>query len=231
MKQQGDDFELKRALDALPRSIEPPADAWPGVRAAITQRKGRRRNWLWPEAWEPRSLRIAAGIGVIGIGLTVLAIQTRASSQWYVSQVVGNTLVTEARPVAPGETFTTGSEPAVPRTRRPALEPFGSNADLAVPLTVLRIGSIGRVELAAYTQVRQLASSASEHRLALDRGMIHAKIDAPPRLFVVETPAGTAFDMGCEYTLHVDSAGNSVLHVDVGWVEFEDRGQIGRAHV
>jgi hypothetical protein len=217
MKPRSDDFELKRALDALPRTIEPPDDLWPAVRATIAARGRRRRIWSWPEAWEPRTIRIAAGIGVIGIGLAVLAAQTRAGATWYVSQYVGNTITTDARRVNPGETFVTGSGPDAHLPPRPIL---GSSSSLAVPRTVLRIGSIGRVELAPHTRVRQLAARASEHRLALDRGMIHARIDAPPRLFVVETPTGTAIDLGCEYTLHVDSAGNTVLHVQLGWVEF-----------
>ena len=62
-------------------------------------------------------------------------------------------------------------------------------------------------------------------RLALTRGTIHARINAPPRLFSVETPSGTAVDLGCEYTLDVDSLGNSALVVTSGWVSFEDHGR------
>jgi hypothetical protein len=87
----------------------------------------------------------------------------------------------------------------------------------------LTVGSIGEVDVDHGTLVRLVVARAAEHRLALLRGFIHARIDAPPRLFIVETPAGIAVDLGCEYTLHVDSAGTSVLHVTAGWVEFEDR--------
>ena len=42
------------------------------------------------------------------------------------------------------------------------------------------------------------------HRMALDRGTIHARIWAPPKLFVVNTAAATAIDLGCAYTLQMD---------------------------
>jgi len=42
-----------------------------------------------------------------------------------------------------------------------------------------------------------------------------------PRLFFVDTPVGTAIDLGCAYTLHTDSLGNGLLHVTGGEVEFQ----------
>ena len=89
----------------------------------------------------------------------------------------------------------------------------------------LSVGTIGTVDVAPGTRVRLLAARATEHRLALDRGAIRAAIDAPPRLFIVETPSGTAVDLGCAYTLEVDSAGASTIRVTLGWVSFADRGQ------
>jgi hypothetical protein len=44
-------------------------------------------------------------------------------------------------------------------------------------------------------------------------------ITAPPRLFFVQTPSALATDLGCAYTLEVDDAGSSRLHVTLGWVE------------
>lgn len=61
--------------------------------------------------------------------------------------------------------------------------------------------------------------------MALDRGSIRAIITAPPRLFVVETPAAVAVDLGCAYKLDVDEAGNGYLRVTVGWVSFEAHGR------
>ena len=63
-----------------------------------------------------------------------------------------------------------------------------------------------------------------EHRLALARGEIRAKISAPPRLFFVDTASGTAVDLGCEYTLNTDEDGFGLLRVTRGWVSFQWKG-------
>jgi hypothetical protein len=60
-----------------------------------------------------------------------------------------------------------------------------------------------------------------EHRLALARGEIRAKISAPPKLFFVDTAAGTAVDLGCEYALSTDERGFGLLRVTKGWVSFQ----------
>jgi hypothetical protein len=54
---------------------------------------------------------------------------------------------------------------------------------------------------------------------------MQATISAPPRLFMVDTPSGVAVDLGCAYTLEVDDAGRSVLHVTAGWVALELKGR------
>ncbi len=200
-----DDLALKRALDGLPRTIEPPDDLWPGIRSRLPRRGAIRRRWHWPESFEPRTLRIAAGLGIIGIGLSALALITRAGTRW-VAAVQNGTPRIAGQAAAPVQRFTVGTSLTTDTASR----------------AQLRVGSIGWVDVERSTEVRLVAARAAEHRLALHRGFIHARIDAPPRLFIVETPAGTAVDLGCEYTLHVDSAGTSVLHVTAGWVEFED---------
>jgi ferric-dicitrate binding protein FerR (iron transport regulator) len=86
--------------------------------------------------------------------------------------------------------------------------------------TTLRIGDIGSVELAPNTRVRVLDDRPDLHRLRLTQGTIYARITAPPRLFFVETKAGTAIDLGCEYSLNVDEDGSGLLRVTRGWVEF-----------
>jgi hypothetical protein len=63
-----------------------------------------------------------------------------------------------------------------------------------------------------------------EHRLALARGEIRAKISAPPRLFFVDIASGTAVDLGCEYTLHTSEDGDGLLRVTKGWVSFQWKG-------
>ncbi|MFO0555366.1 MAG: FecR domain-containing protein [Polyangiaceae bacterium] len=94
------------------------------------------------------------------------------------------------------------------------LETDGTRAELD-------IADLGRVELAPSSRVRLLETSENAHRLALDRGKLHATIDAPPRLFFVETKAATAVDLGCEYELSVDETGRGLLTVKLGFVELE----------
>jgi hypothetical protein len=48
---------------------------------------------------------------------------------------------------------------------------------------------------------------------------LHARVTAPPRLFVVETPEATAIDLGCEYDLEVAADGSGSLRVQSGIVE------------
>jgi hypothetical protein len=89
----------------------------------------------------------------------------------------------------------------------------------------IEVGEIGEVEVDPNSRVRFLRPRADEHRMALDRGRIHARIWAPPGQFYVNTPAATAVDLGCAYTLQVDPEGWGVLHVDLGWVAFEYAGR------
>ncbi len=86
---------------------------------------------------------------------------------------------------------------------------------------LVAVGRIGQVEVQPDTRVQLVVARADEHRLALARGTIAAKVDAVPRLFFVETPAGTAIDLGCAYTLATDSLGKGLLHVTAGEVEFQ----------
>lgn len=87
------------------------------------------------------------------------------------------------------------------------------------------VSEIGEVELDPNSRIRLLQTRESEHRIALDRGLIRATISAPPRLFFVDTPAAEAIDLGCVYTLQVDDAGTSLLHVTLGWVALVRHGR------
>lgn len=89
----------------------------------------------------------------------------------------------------------------------------------------INVADIGQVDIGPNSRVRLLGTRSTEHRLALQRGRLHAFINAPPRLFIVETPSATAIDLGCSYTLEVDDAGRSVLHVTSGWVALERKGR------
>jgi hypothetical protein len=86
---------------------------------------------------------------------------------------------------------------------------------------VVAVGRIGRAELGPGSRLRLLGDEASEHRLALERGTLHASIDAPPRYFLVQTASALAVDLGCVYTLTADERGNGLLTVEQGEVELQ----------
>ncbi|HEX8131637.1 MAG TPA: FecR domain-containing protein [Pyrinomonadaceae bacterium] len=87
----------------------------------------------------------------------------------------------------------------------------------------IKVADIGQVEVDPGTRIRLVETRLTEHRLELARGRMHATIYAPPRLFFVDTPSAVAADLGCAYTLEVDDAGRSTLHVTAGWVAFETK--------
>ena len=89
----------------------------------------------------------------------------------------------------------------------------------------IEVADIGNVEIAPNSRVKLVGTAANEHRLSLERGSLHARIVAPPRLFIVDTPSAVAVDLGCEYKLEVDKAGNSFLHVTSGFVALERDGR------
>lgn len=87
--------------------------------------------------------------------------------------------------------------------------------------THVDVPEIGEVAVARQSRLRLLRTGEHEHRLELRRGRVRAHISAPPRLFIVETPAAVAVDLGCVYELDVDERGNGRLRVDSGWVALE----------
>ncbi|MBK8257986.1 MAG: FecR domain-containing protein [Polyangiaceae bacterium] len=89
----------------------------------------------------------------------------------------------------------------------------------------VEVADIGAITLRANSRMRIVRSSASEHRIELVRGSLHAKVKAPPRLFVIDTRAATAVDLGCEYELSVDDSGRTHLHVLTGVVSLEGKGR------
>jgi hypothetical protein len=80
---------------------------------------------------------------------------------------------------------------------------------------------LGRVDLGPDSEMR----ATGKNKLALDRGSLHAFIWARPGKFVVDTPSARAVDLGCEYDLTVDQAGDGLLKVRLGWVAFQHKGR------
>jgi hypothetical protein len=89
----------------------------------------------------------------------------------------------------------------------------------------MNVGRIGVVEVEANSLLRLERARAGEQRMALEHGLIHAFILAPPRSFVVDTPSAVATDLGCFYTLEVGKDGSGLVRVQAGWVSFADAGR------
>jgi hypothetical protein len=89
----------------------------------------------------------------------------------------------------------------------------------------ISVGEIGQVEVEPNTRIGLIRAQAAEHRLSLQRGVMHALIWAPPGQFFVNTPSAVAADLGCAYTLTVDDDGVGLLRVTSGWVAFENQGR------
>jgi hypothetical protein len=83
----------------------------------------------------------------------------------------------------------------------------------------------GRLEVEPNTALRLVESERNQQRVSLLRGTIRARVMAPPRVFIVDTPSAVATDLGCAYTLHVDPSGDGMVRVTHGWVEFDWKGR------
>jgi len=89
----------------------------------------------------------------------------------------------------------------------------------------IHIGDLGDVEIEANTRIQLVRASVAEQRLRLQRGVLHARIWAPPGSFLVDTPFAQVVDLGCAYTLAIGADGTGMLRVTSGWVAFEHRGR------
>ena len=188
--------ELQRAAGELPRSIEPPVDAWPGIRERIRRGKGeggsrKGRSWI--------PLALAAAL-VLAVGVRLAS---RGPASWALERTAGVPRV-DGAPLGASGTLRVGEW----------VETDDSSQ------AVIAVGTIGHVDVRPGSRVQLVRARDTDHRLALAYGTIHAKVDAPPRIFFVETPAGTAIDLGCEYTLETDKTGRGLIHVTGGYVEF-----------
>lgn len=201
-RKEYDEIKFGVQLAAQLPIVEAPSELWSEIDALLDARP---RN----AAFEPKPARswfglpafaFAATSALVLIAAVVAVVWLRnygPRATWEVARsVVGSDQITSTGLLAVGG----------------VLETDGSSRAL------LNVGQIGTVELEPNSRVRLIQTSVTEHRIALDRGKMHAKIWAPPRLFFVDTPSAEAIDLGCAYTLEVDDAGRSFLHVTSGWV-------------
>jgi FecR-like protein len=166
-----------------------------------------------PLAW--RSVRFAAPLlATAAVVAAMIAVAWQSSTMtgvtgaWDVASLtgrprIGSTIVGAAGRFAVGQTLVTDARS---RAR-------------------LDVSTIGGVIVDVNTRVRLVETRRGRHRLALERGTLHASIGAPPGQFVVDTPSATATDLGCVYSLTVDEDGTGWLSVRSGWVAFEHRGR------
>ncbi|HEY8073710.1 MAG TPA: FecR family protein [Labilithrix sp.] len=89
----------------------------------------------------------------------------------------------------------------------------------------IELAAIGHVEVTPNSRVRLVATGDREQRLELTRGAIEARVVAPPRIFLVDTPSAQAIDLGCAYRLEVIDDGGSRLRVTQGAVELAGAGR------
>lgn len=103
--------------------------------------------------------------------------------------------------------------------------PVGAWLETAGAATAdVRVADIGRLTVFGDSRVRLVGTGATGHRLELARGRIAARVTAPPRLFVVDTPTASAVDLGCAYELAVEPDGRTRLRVTSGAVSLEAGG-------
>ena len=158
--------------------------------------------------------------------------EPRRTQRWHVSPLAAAAVLllllgwqaTRAPTLEQGDawafTLSRGSEEAAGELRPGGWLETGPNEKAHVV-----VAGIGHLELGPRSRMQLRTTRAAEHRIRLDHGRMDAQIDAPPRVFITETPAGEAVDLGCAYSLIVDDAGRGLLHVTAGWVALEGQGR------
>lgn len=188
-------------LDHLPTAQAPDA-IWTSIEAAFPQHRPHRPPSLY--RWR---LALAALAVVAVAGGTYWSVAHRPETRWEVVQIHGTPAV-DAKPVRGVTWIGAGNW----------IETDSSS------IATVKVGGIGSMVVAPNTRLLVVTARSGEHRVALARGEIRAKISAPPRLFFVDTASGTAVDLGCEYSLHTDENGSGLLQVTGGWVSFQREG-------
>jgi hypothetical protein len=182
--------------------VRAPADLWSAIETSLDTKPRSLERERIVRTWPMRaaaSLLLAAGVASLGAYMFGL----RATG-WAVERTGGVPVVGTSR-LADRGTLTTG-------------EWLETDASSSARLSV---GRLGRADVGPGSRLKLLDAGGTEHRIALERGHLKATIWAPPRLFLVETPAARAVDLGCIYDLRVDANGDGVLSVLSGQVELE----------
>jgi hypothetical protein len=201
-KCQGERDQIAQAMTAIEHLplAEAPAGVWSAIENRLREAPAAAPALHWRWAW--------AGVALVLVSAAAYwRFAPPSGPRWAVTPVAGAPLVA-ARPLHGEGRVAAGQWIETDASSRAAVE----------------IGALGSVEVAPNTRLRVISARPGENRLALARGAIHASIYAPPKLFFVDTAAGTAVDLGCEYALNTDENGDGWLHVTRGWVAFEWKG-------
>jgi hypothetical protein len=99
--------------------------------------------------------------------------------------------------------------------------PVGGTIDTGAAQAELTISTIGSARLSPQTRVRLERTGPTRHQLFLERGRMHARVNAVERLFAVSTPSSEVVDLGCEYVLDIDGTGAGSIRMISGAVELE----------
>jgi ferric-dicitrate binding protein FerR (iron transport regulator) len=193
------DQETERLESLLAQFRFDPQLTW--IHEPLPSRAGRRpvkRLWLY------------AASALAALVLVTVALGIRARFEWHPgdpwkvvalsgSPKIAGSLVKERAEFSVGQALVTGADS---RAR-------------------IRVAGLGVVDVEPGSRVRLIATYARRHQIALDYGTISARMWAPPFSLAVDTPSASLFDLGCAFTLHVESGGYGIVQVTSGWVEFE----------
>ena len=198
-----DEIQFSARLVRQLSGVKAPSSVWNGIDAALTEWRndGSAYGGTLPTGHVfGRPLRWAVAVALIAIVSGGAYLWTRETTPrpWEVAHTMGG-----ARRMAAGEWVETDSS---------------SKARIIV-------GPLGTVDVEPGTRVQLGQVRDSEYRLALSHGTISAQINAPPRLFIVDTPASAVVDLGCAYTVTVGRDGAGELHMTTGWAALEFNGR------
>lgn len=219
-------LELSQQIGGLPEEIYPSTDLWPTISRRITE----------DNPIDDSGPRTAVG-ETDPAGITETSPNTKRNRLiiWGLSTaavlvvVFLGSFLMFGPPL--GESWNVAALEGTPRVGASSIENDGS---LAVGEWLetdhkskvrLEVARIGEILVEPNSLLRLVTSKWLEHRIALDRGTIQARIWAPPRLFFVDTPSATAVDLGCAYTLKVELDGTSWLNVTSGRVGLQLNGR------
>ena len=201
--------DVRAVLDGISRLPvhEPPPDIWRGIERELDRAQVAVRD--------PHRRRITSIKSIAGIAAAAILVASATSyvlglsrSSWGIERVAGTPTV-GVRSIAQTGALGEGEWLETDATSRARIA----------------IGTLGSADVGPGSRIKLVRAGGAEHALRVERGSIDARVWAPPRFFIVETPAVTAVDLGCIYALQVDEAGNGVLLVRSGQVELRGNGR------